>query len=131
MPYLAIVLDSESQARLQPLAIYPVRCGDHVTLAYPGNDIDCVSVNPAWLLGYGLGDGVVLRTVGWVADGRVQVMQVEIGGSSRRAWDGGILHITLSRQPEAKSAESNLVLANHALTHPLDLELSGTVAWQF
>ncbi|AFY60065.1 hypothetical protein [Synechococcus sp. PCC 6312] len=139
MAYLAIALDPESQARLHPLAIYPIIRGDHVTLAYLDSLETAVDevLNPAWLYGYGVGDRVNLRAVGWVADGRVQAMQVEIQaaspsgqGSSVRAWDGGILHITLSRQPEAKSAESNALLAIRSVEYPLDLVLSGTVVWQ-
>lgn len=131
MPYLAVVLTPESQALLQPLAIYPVRGGDHVTLAYPGQNTDFSSFDPDWLLGYGLGDGVAMDTVGWVADGQVQAVKVEIRGSSLRTWDGGILHITLSRQPEAKSVESNILLATCSLEHSLHLRLYGTVSWQF
>ncbi|MDS3862011.1 hypothetical protein RIF25_14510 [Thermosynechococcaceae cyanobacterium BACA0444] len=138
MPYLAITLDAESQARLHPLAIYPIVRGDHVTLAYlDSSDMAVDELNPAWLYGYGVGDRVNLRAVGWVANGRVQAVQVEIQasspsgpGSSVRAWDGGVLHITLSRQPEVKSVESNALLAIRSVGSPLDLALSGTVTWQ-
>ncbi len=143
MPYLAVALDAQSQAKLYPLAIYPILRADHLTLAHGSferpADSQCATdstdlsliptYDPAWLLGYGLGDTVTMRGLGWVANGRVQAMKVEIQGSSYRAWDGGILHITLSRQPEAKSAESNLLLATTPLEQPLDLELSGTVCW--
>jgi len=144
MSYFAITLDPESQALLQPLAIYPIVRGDHVTLAYvrlTQEEKSCIGPNPnlslipgyepAWLLGYGLGSRVLVQTLGWLANSRIQVLKVAVNGSSYRAWDQGVLHITLSHQPETQPVEANQLLAEaiYDSLRPVSLDLWGVICW--
>ncbi len=85
--------------------------------------------DPAWVPGgTAVGDTVVLTAVGEVRDERVQALIVEVNGSSHRPFDGGLLHVTVSRSPEARSRDANDLLARAAPVR-VELALSGSVAW--
>lgn len=71
---------------------------------------------------------MAIRVVGMAANGRVQALLIEVGGSTRRPQDGEPLHITVSRQHDARSSESNEMLKS-AVLEPMDLTLRGVVDW--
>jgi len=122
---LQIRLDEASRTALRDAARLPVVRGEHVTLArrVPA-DADTASLAS----GFGPGDAVSLGVVAECADELVQVFVVELAGSSRRAWDDGTLHVTVSRSEGARSRDANAVLAR-APRVPLELALSGVVEW--
>lgn len=121
-----IELKPESAASLQARALYPDGRAHHVTLAF---GVDVESFEPSWVPGgYAVGESVVMRAVGECADGRVQAVIIEINGASTRPWDGSLLHVTVSKQPAARSSESN-ALIHTATPSPLDLHLEGVVVW--
>jgi hypothetical protein len=124
--YLYVVLDDASVERVRARARHPVLRGDHVTLA---SRVDPASFDPAWVPG-GMrpGDRAVVHAIGEAADERVQALLVEIGGSTKRPRDGGILHVTVSRASEARSVESKRLLAEHPI-EPVSIVLHGTVRW--
>ena len=78
--------------------------------------------------GFARGSVVPLTVVAECADERVQVFVVEIGGSSRRVWDDGVLHVTVSRSKSARSCDANAVSAR-APRVPLHLSLTGVLEW--
>lgn len=119
---LVLELDVESRAKVRALARHPEVRGDHVTLAF---DVDPNAIDPAWLPAT-LDQSLSFRAIGEVASERVQALVVEIAGSSARAHDGGVLHVTVSFVPEARASESNQLIASRHAT-PLDLPLSGVV----
>jgi hypothetical protein len=124
--YLYVVLDDSSVELVRARARLRVLRGDHVTLT---SRVDPASFDPAWVPGGARpGDRVVVHAIGEAADERVQALLVEIDGSTRRPRDGGILHVTVSRAPEARSVESNRLLAEHPIA-PVSLTLHGTVRW--
>jgi hypothetical protein len=124
--YLYVVLDEASVKLVRARARHRVLRGDHVTLT---SRIDPASFVPAWVPGGARpGDRVVVHAVGEAADERVQALLVEMGGSTRRPYDEGILHVTVSRVFEARSVESNRLLAEHPV-EPVSLELYGTIRW--
>jgi hypothetical protein len=124
--HLYVVLDEASVSEVRARAVHRVLRGDHVTLTSWENP---TSFDPAWVPGGAKpGDRVQVHAVGEAADERVQALRVEIAGTSRRPYDGGILHVTVSRAHEARSVESNRLLAQRP-TQPIDLELRGTVQW--
>jgi hypothetical protein len=122
---LQVRLDATSQAELRRAARLPIVRGEHVTLArrVPAN-----ADAAALASGFAVGDVVPIVAVAECADERVQAFVVEIGGSSRRAWDGGLLHVTVSRSEAARSRDANSVL-EQAPRVPLALALSGVLEW--
>jgi hypothetical protein len=123
---LYVVLDEDSELEASALAIHPDVRGDHVTLAFA---VDPTKASPAWIPGgHRVGDRVDVHVTGMVADERAQALVVEIGGSSKRPWDGGTLHVTVSVAPGARARESNDVIAEQEPV-PLDMHLRGTVMW--
>ncbi|MEB2310440.1 MAG: hypothetical protein OZ921_01090 [Sorangiineae bacterium] len=126
MANLYVVLDAASVRAVRALARHPELRGDHVTLAF---QVDPADFTPAWVPGGGSpGDIVELRAIGHAADARVQALLIEQGGLRTRPWDGGTLHVTVSRQPWARSRDSNALLAS-GTPEPLELALSGVIAW--
>ncbi|MBI3269322.1 MAG: hypothetical protein HYZ53_09895 [Planctomycetes bacterium] len=126
MRNLAILLSPESAARVRALAAFPEVRADHVTLAarVPDGEFD-----PDWIPGRAdVGARVLLHAVGLCRDDRIQALRVEIAGSSRRTWDGGTLHVTVSKLAGVESVESNALLARSAEA-PLALDLDGVVEW--
>ncbi len=124
---LQIVLCPGSVAEVQALARFPVLRGDHVTLAH---SVERSGFDRRWLPAeHALGATLSLTAVGECCDDRVQALLVEIAGSQLRPWDGGRLHVTVSRQPWARSHEANS-LVEHANPRPVSLVLRGRIAWR-
>lgn len=124
---LRVELTPESAAAVRALARYPEVRGDHVTLAH---DVDAARFDPRWVPGGApLGGSIALRAFGHCADERVDALVVEIAGQRRRPWDDGVLHVTVSRQPWARSSDANALVAR-AAPEPIDLALRGTVVWR-
>ena len=109
MALLVVELDGASRAAVLDRARLPVLRGDHVTLAF---GVDPAALDPAWIPGGAtVGQTVEVRAVAELADARVQVLQVEVAGSSLRPHDVGILHVTVSRAEDARSRDANALLA--------------------
>lgn len=126
MSYLAIHLTAESRETVRSLAIYPEIRGDHVTLAYPENDR---SFSSDWIPGnYSIREKVSTQAVGIAHDDRIQVLLVEVAGLNVRPWDGGKLHITVSKQPGVPSVEANRLLESTPV-QPFECALEGVVQW--
>jgi hypothetical protein len=122
---LAVRLDETSRAALRRVARLAIVRGEHVTLARRvAADADVAALAH----GFVCGDTVPLRVVAECADPRVQAFIVEIGGSSRRAWDDGVLHVTVSRSEEARSRDANALLARGPRA-PFELSLTGVLEW--
>ena len=123
---IEIRLDDASREALAKRARLPVVRAAHVTIARrvrPG-DLD-----PAWIPGgHAIGDVVSLRAVGECADVRVHAVVVELAGEKVRPFDGGVLHVTVSRASDARSRDANELFADAEPT-PLDLPLSGRLVW--
>ena len=75
-----------------------------------------------------VGSTVAIRAVGCSRDDRIQALRVEVAGASRRPWDGGTLHVTVSKVAGAESVESNALLARAPET-AIALALESVVAW--
>lgn len=123
---LELRLSSESVARVRSHQRLPVARGEHVTLARRVP----VDTPLAELMGegYALGDVVSLRAVAECCDARVQAWVVELGGSSVRRWDDGVLHVTVSRAEGARSKDSNEAL-REAPRSPISVELEAVLEW--
>ncbi len=120
------MLDHASAAAVRALAVHPVVRGGHVTLAHR---VDPAKLDEAWIPGgAAIGERLELRAIGVASNERVQALSIEMAGTSTRPWDGGRLHVTISRAEDASSAESNALLAGVAI-EPIELTLSGTVDW--
>ena len=120
---LLIELDAESVAAVRAVAALPELRGDHVTLAHDFEG----DPDPSWTPGGArVGDVVRFDATGVARDHRVQALVVSIGGSPVRPSDGGILHVTVSRAPDARSKDSNDLLASATLA-PVSIELRGTI----
>ncbi|HJL16266.1 MAG TPA: HD domain-containing protein [Sandaracinaceae bacterium LLY-WYZ-13_1] len=126
---LWIALDDESVRALRARAVHPVVRADHVTLAHR---VDAEAVDVGALLpdGVALDAPVELAAVAEHRDDRVQALVVRIDGASERPADGGTLHVTVSRAPEARSKDANALL-ERTPGEPLDppLRLRGHVEW--
>jgi hypothetical protein len=125
---LWIGLDDESVEAVRRLAVHPVVRGDHVTLAHR---VDPEAVDETALVptGAAVGEPVTLRAVAEHRDARLQALVVEIEGRSVRPFDGGTLHVTVSRVEAARSKDANDLIAR---TEPRPLEplaLRGRVEW--
>ncbi len=126
MASLRVALAPDDAAAVRALARYPVIRGDHVTLAH---GVDPAGFESRWVPGGAApGASIVLDAVGHLADERVHALLVEIAGERHRPWDGGVLHVTVSRQPWARSSEAN-ALALRAAAEPFELTLRGTIVW--
>lgn len=123
---LYVELDASSRERVAALATLPVLRGHHVTLAYR---VDPEEFSPEWVPGgFAPGSSVELAATHVVRSDLVEVLIVEIAGTHQRPLDGGTLHLTVSRAPEARSRDANQVLEQGARV-PLSLPLRGTICW--
>ena len=124
---LLIELDEASRQAVRALATLPELRGDHVTLVFGLHPAD---LDSRWIPGgFQVGERVELRGVALVENERIQALRVEIAGASTRPHDGGILHVTVSRALDARSRDSNDLLATDA-GKPMDLALRGIVGWR-
>jgi len=124
--YLAVALDGDSCKIVRELALYEEVRGDHVTLAYPLNG---EQFSPDWIPGARiLGDSVDFETRGFSVTQSIQVLVVSIDGSSQRPFDGGTLHITVSKQPGVPSTHANEAILNVTLV-PFIRRLKGRICW--
>lgn len=119
-------LDEASHLALRALASLPVVKGDHVTLVHRilPSELD----ESALPHGHRLGDIIEGIAVAHATDGRVQAALVEIGGSSLRPADGGMLHVTISRVADASSFESNAMLRTAARSQ-CHIPVRGIIRW--
>lgn len=126
---LYIVLDEESRRALEARAALPIVRANHVTLAHR---VHPDALDARWIPGgASVGDTVALRAVSDHLDERVQAVAVEVEGAEDpgvRPYDGGRLHVTVSRAEDARSRDSNALL-ERTPGRPLDLVLRGTVEW--
>ncbi|MBS2031697.1 MAG: hypothetical protein JST54_27620 [Deltaproteobacteria bacterium] len=124
---LVIELDAASREAVRALATLPELRGDHVTLVFGIHPAD---LDPRWIPGgYQIGETVELRAVALAENDRIQALRVEIAGSSERPHDGRVLHVTVSRALDARSRDSNDLLAADP-GRPLELALRGSVGWR-
>lgn len=124
--YLAVKLDEESRKTVSGLALYEEIRADHVTLAYANNG---ESFSPDWIPGArSLGETVEFETRGFSVTDSIQVLVVSIDGSSKRPFDGGTLHITVSKRPGVPSTQANEAILNVTLV-PFTRQLKGSVVW--
>jgi hypothetical protein len=113
---LYVRLTPESVAAARARAVLPVARAEHVTLAHRihPEELDA-SVIPG---GRNLGDTVQVHVVAEAADEHVQVFGVEIEGTRTRPFDGGVLHLTVSRGARARSRDANDLLARGVAAPP-------------
>jgi hypothetical protein len=125
--YVRLTPDSVDRAR--SFARLPVLRAEHVTLAYrvhPG------TLDARWIPGgRKLGELVEVTVAGELADELVQLFVVEIGSTRARPSDGGVLHLTVSRSTDARSRDSNALLATGVVPSvlPAKVSLEGVVEW--
>lgn len=123
---LVLSLEPESAQLVRALAEHPDVRGDHVTLAF---GVDEEAFSPDWIPGgYLLGAEVPLTAVGMIRGERVQLLVIAVAESTVRPWDGGKLHITVSKQPHARSLESNVLLKEQT-PEAIELSLRATAKW--
>jgi hypothetical protein len=125
--YVRLTADSVEKAR--SFARLPVLRAEHVTLAYR---VHPAALDARWIPGGASpGDLVDVTVAGELANTRVQLFVVEIGGTRARPSDGGVLHLTVSRSGDARSRDSNALLAAGAVPSPRPalVTLKGVVEW--
>lgn len=123
---LFLELDAASRERVVALATLPVVKGQHVTLAYR---VDPADFAPQWVPGgFAPGSSVEIEATHLVQSELIEVLVVEISGTHRRPIDGGTLHLTVSRAPQARSRDSNRLLEQGARI-PMSLTLTGILRW--
>lgn len=125
---LFLELDTASRTRVATLATLPVVKGHHITLAYR---VDPNDFCPQWVPGeFAPGSTIDVTATHVVRSEFVEVFIVEIAGTHQRPHDGGTLHLTVSRAPEARSRGANQLLEQGARV-PLSpaLTLTGTIQW--
>lgn len=124
--YLAIELDEESRKTVQKLALYEAVRGDHVTLAYAHNGEEFA---PWWIPGSRkVGDTLEFETRGFSVTEDIQVLVVSIDGSTKRPFDGGTLHVTVSKRQGVPSTHANEAILNVTLV-PFTRQLKGSITW--
>jgi len=124
--HLYVVLDAASRAKAARHARLPVVKCDHVTLAHraPADSSIADYLDGSWQEG----DEVTLHVVAEYLSEQVQAWLVELNGSSRRKHDAGMLHVTVSRSPTARSRDSNSLLRSGTPTPHTEV-LRGTLRW--
>lgn len=123
---LQIRLDPPSQEAVRAHARLPVVRGDHVTLVHGVNPDD---FDPRWVPGrIEVGAAIELRSLHEHRDGRVQAWTVEVAGATVRPFDGGPLHITVSRAEGVRSREANRMI-ERTEGETRRMTLRGTVGW--
>ncbi len=124
--YLAVQLDDVSRKTVQGLALYEEIRGDHVTLAYAHNG---EPFSPDWIPGArSVGDSIEFETRGFSVTEDIQVLVVSIDGTSQRPFDGGTLHVTVSKRQGVPSTHANEAILNVTLV-PFTRQLKGSIAW--
>ena len=124
--YLAVKLDETSRRIVRELALYEEIRADHVTLAYAQEG---ESFSPDWIPGArAVGDSLEFETRGFSVTEEIQVLVVSIDGSCKRPYDGGTLHVTVSKKPGVPSTHANEAILNVTLV-PFTRQLKGYVAW--
>lgn len=124
--YLAVKLDEASRRIVRELALYEEIRADHVTLAYAQEG---ESFSPDWIPGArAVGDSLEFETRGFSVTEDIQVLVVSIDGSCKRPYDGGTLHVTVSKKPGVPSTHANEAILNVTLV-PFTRQLKGCVAW--
>lgn len=124
--YLAIELDEESRKSVCQLALYEEIRGDHVTLAYAKNGETFAA---EWIPGNrSIGDSLDFETRGFSVTDEIQVLVVSVDGSCQRPFDGGTLHITVSKRRGVPSTLANEAILNVTLV-PFLRRLKGTISW--
>lgn len=122
---LWISLDDESRNALEEIAVFPVVRATHVTLVHR---VDPDRFEARWIPGgHSVGDRISFRAVGDLRGPHVQLAHVAVDKDDVvRPFDGGTLHVTVSRVDGARSRESNDVTGKPT---PLDIPLSGVIEW--
>lgn len=125
---LFVELDSASRERVADLATLPIVKGQHVTLAYR---VDPDEFSSQWVPGgFAPGSLIEMEATHVVRSKLVEVLVIAIAGVHERPIDGGVLHVTLSRAPEARSRDANQLLEQGArLPLPAAMKLTGTMRW--
>ncbi len=124
--YLAVHLDEQSRQTVQKLALYEEIRGDHVTLAYAHNG---EPFSPDWIPGGRLvGDSIEFETRGFSVTEDIQVLVISIDGTTKRPFDGGTLHVTVSKRKGVPSTHANEAILNVTLV-PFTRQLKGSVVW--
>lgn len=124
--YLAVKLDETSRRIVRELALYEEIRADHVTLAYAQEG---ESFSPDWIPGArSIGESIEFETRGFSVTEDIQVLVVSIDGSCKRPYDGGTLHVTVSKKPGVPSTQANEAILNVTLV-PFTRQLKGCVAW--
>jgi len=124
--YLAVQLDEESRQTVQKLALYEEIRGDHVTLAYAH---DAEPFSSDWIPGARkVGDAIEFETRGFSVTEDIQVLVVSIDGTTKRPFDGGTLHVTVSKRKGVPSTHANEAILNVTLV-PFTRQLKGSIAW--
>lgn len=124
--YLAVQLDDESRKTVRELALYEEIRGDHVTLAYAHEG---EPFSPEWIPGERLvGDAIEFETRGFSVTEDIQVLVVSIDGTSKRPFDGGTLHVTVSKRKGVPSTHANEAIMTVTLV-PFIRQLKGSISW--
>ncbi len=124
--YLAIQLDQETRKMVQDLALYEEVRGDHVTLAYAHNG---EGFSPDWIPGErAVGDLIEFESRGFSVTNDIQVLVISIDGSIQRPFDGGTLHVTVSKRQGVPSTQANEAILNVTLV-PYIRPLKGSITW--
>lgn len=123
---LQIRLSDPSVERVRAAKRLPVARGEHVTLARRvAPDTSLLALVPA---NHQFGEAIPMRAVAECCNERVQAWVIEVSGSRVRPWDGGVLHVTVSRAEDARSKDSNELLLSAPET-PISVELDGQLEW--
>jgi len=125
---LFVELDAGSRERVANLATLPIVKGRHVTLAYR---VDPDEFSSHWVPGgFAPGTCVEIEATHVVRSELVEVLVVAIAGVHQRPIDGGVLHVTVSRAPEARSRDANHLLEQGPRSPlPVAMKLTGMLQW--
>ena len=124
---LYLRLDEASRGALAEHARHPVVRADHVTLAYRAPpERSAAELTPG---GHAIGSTVSFDVVAEHDNGSVQAVRVAFDGESARPFDGETLHVTVSRQPDARSKDARAALDQPAVAS-WSMSLAGTVVWE-
>jgi len=125
---LFVELDAASRERVANLATLPIVKGQHVTLAYR---VDPDEFSSHWVPGgFAPETSVEIEATHVVRSEIVEVLVIAIAGVHERPIDGGVLHVTVSRAPEARSRDANGLLEQGTRSPlPVAMKLTGTIRW--
>ncbi|MFK7986053.1 MAG: HD domain-containing protein [Sandaracinaceae bacterium] len=123
---LQVQLDDASRDTVRARASLRIVRGDHITLAH---GVDPDHFEPRWVPGgVAIGTQVDVQARREHVSAVLQAWTVEIAGSRTRPFDGGVLHVTVSRAEGARSRHANR-LVEQTVGKPLEQRLRGTVTW--